>query len=357
MKRLLLSVVLLFNFISIIYPQNRSILRRMLLNRVEKNAAENIGPVPDYSNLAYWAASPFKHDFSDSTPLFLSDEERDSSADVFFIHPTTYISDISRSSWNADLRDTAVNNRTDLRPILYQATVFNGSCRVFAPRYRQAHLKAFLVLKSEEAKNALDTAYEDIKNAFMYYMAYYNNGRPIIIASHSQGSFLAIKLLKEFFDGTPLQNQLVCAYIVGYQIPKDSFKHLPVGNSPDATGCFVGWRSVRKGELPPIIKRENGNSICVNPLTWTTSDEWVPADSNKGGISKQFDKLIPNAAGAGIDPDANILWVEVSSAWGDKIEDVNNLHVLDYNLFWMNIRENVKVRINSFFAQLQANDN
>ncbi|MDQ2863935.1 MAG: DUF3089 domain-containing protein [Bacteroidota bacterium] len=45
---------------------------------------------PDYSNLNYWAASPFKYDPSDNVPLDLKDKSKDSLADVFFIYPTTY---------------------------------------------------------------------------------------------------------------------------------------------------------------------------------------------------------------------------------------------------------------------------
>jgi hypothetical protein len=42
----------------------------------------------------------------------------------------------------------------------------------------------------------------------------------------------AVRLLQEFFDGKPLQKQLVCAYIVGWQIKKDDFRNLKFGKSP-----------------------------------------------------------------------------------------------------------------------------
>src|SRR5205085_571698 len=93
---------------------------------------------PDYSNLYYWASHPLKHDAADSVPSFLKNEKRDSSADVFFLHPTTYTRDFANASWNASVNDEALNRETDNRPILYQASVFNGSCKVYAPRYRQA---------------------------------------------------------------------------------------------------------------------------------------------------------------------------------------------------------------------------
>ncbi len=177
-----------------------------------------------------------------------------------------------------------------------------------------------------------------------------NSGRPIIIASHSQGTLHAIRLLQEFFDGTPLQKQLVCAYIIGYQIPTDAFKHIPVGEKADETGCFVGWRSYQKGELSNQIKKEEGNSVCVNPLTWTVSNQWA-SDSLNHGTLYTFNRMIPHAVSAGIEPKSKILWVTLPKVFAYKMKKMKNLHVYDYNLFWMNIRENVKQRIDAYYLK------
>ncbi len=350
--------------------QRKKMLQQYLEKSLDRDAAPNTGPVPDYNDLFFWAASPYKHDASDRIPAFLKKEKQeDSGVDVFFIHPTSFIGmsneegilepgadrlnilkELKPVSWNADLTDTTVNNRTDFRTILYQATVFNGSCRVFAPRYRQANIKAFFIRNFPVAQKALDLAYSDVRSAFEYYLKNENNGRPIIIASHSQGSLHAIRLLKEFFDGKPLQQKLVCAYIVGYQIPEDAFKHIPVGDSAEATSCFVGWRSFQKGEINSQIKEEKGNSVCVNPLTWTTSTQWAPASMNAGSLFG-FNTLNSHAASAGIEPDSKILWVSFPKEAGEYVKRLKNLHVYDYNLFWMNIRENVKQRIDAYFRK------
>ncbi|HYM93290.1 MAG TPA: DUF3089 domain-containing protein, partial [Chitinophagaceae bacterium] len=178
---------------------------------------------PDYSNLNYWAAHPYKHDPSDSIPKPLRNDWKDSSADVFFLHPTTY----TRKKWkepkklNADIDDPYINAKTDYSTILYQASVFNDQCRVFAPRYRQVHLNMFYTKNEHKADSAFEIAYQDIKTAFEYYLQHWNNGRPIIIASHSQGSKLAERLLKDFFENKALQNQLVVAYIIGWPVPNE----------------------------------------------------------------------------------------------------------------------------------------
>ncbi len=187
---------------------------------------------PDYSNLNYWAAHPWKWDPSDSVPQPLTkDYRKDSVVDVFFIHPTTF-TDFSDDRWNASIDDSVINSKTDYSSILYQASVFNEECSVFAPRYRQAHLKAFYNDDKEKDSIAFALAYRDVKNSFKYYLEHFNNGHPIIIASHSQGTLHAGKILKEFFEGSLLKNRLVCAYIIGMPFQKIIFLNYSLAKIP-----------------------------------------------------------------------------------------------------------------------------
>lgn len=319
--------------------------------RAERTATTNTdsaSAAPDYNDLYYWAAHPAKKDRSDSIPSFLKDEKRDTLADVFFLHPTTYTKNMS-GPLNAPINDETLNDATDDKTILYQASVFNNCCRIFAPRYRQAHLRNYFMPKSDASTAAFDLAYEDLKNAFQYYLDHYNNGRPIVIASHSQGAMHAIRLVKEFFDGKPLQKQLVCAYIVGWQIKPDDLKNIPVGDKPDATGCYVGWRSYKKGETDFIINSEKGGSVCVNPISWTISGEETKPEQHKGAIAKDMNKPIKGVIAASIEPEHHILWVDAPDRVQDKIgANMKNYHVADYNLFWLDIRENVLLRVKAF---------
>ncbi len=349
-----------------LFSQDRPFIQHLLSRQLDKNAKPNSGPAPDYSNLYYWAASPHKQDMSDSIPDFLKAEERTEDADVLFIHPTTYINpeenvsltdpDFNRKEffesvkylpWNADLRDNHINERTDTRVIFNQATVFNGSCRIYAPRYRQANIKAFIVPQSEPAHKAFELAYRDIKAAFEYYLKYENKGRPIIIAGHSQGTLHAIHLLQDYFDGKPLQSQLVCAYLVGHQIAKNAFKTIRLSTTLNDIGGFVGWRSYKKGELPDAIAKERGNSQCINPLTWTASTDMASKKNENIVLNgKAIDYKQMNTS---VDADAKILWVSWSSTMQkNNMEKTKNLHIFDYNLFWMEIRHNLKERIEAY---------
>lgn len=305
--------------------------------------------LPLYSDLNYWSAHPWKWDPSDSIPSPLKKETTDTLADVFFIYPTSLV-DYNNTQWNAAIDDSFINEKTDYNSILYQASIFNASCRIFSPRYRQAHLRSFYTADTAKARIAFDTAYEDVKNAFIYYLKNWHSGRPIIIASHSQGSVHAKKLLKEFFDGKDLQNRLVCAYAVGMPVEQTYFKYLSACKNPQSTGCIISWRTYKRGYVDTFfIAKENYSAIVTNPLTWTQDDGIAPSSLNTGGILMKFNKLIPKVVDAEIHQ--NILWTAKPRFFGNIFFKANNYHVGDYNLFYMNIRQNVKKRIESFLLK------
>ena len=306
----------------------------------------SVNHIPDYGNLNYWAAHPWKKDLSDSIPdPLLQNYKQDSLADVFFIHPTT-LTDYKDESWNADIDDAEINAKTDFSTILYQASVFNEKCRVFAPRYRQAHIRSFYIHNAESEK-AFEIAYADVKAAFEFYLKNYNNNRPIIIASHSQGTKHAGRLLKEFFENKPLQKQLVCAYIIGLPVPDDYFTNLKPCKDSLATGCFVTWRTFKDNSAEPgFIASEKFKAVVINPLTWTNTTDFIAASFNKGGVLKNFNKIIPKVVSTQIHN--NILWSSKPNVPGKIFYTQKNYHIGDINLFYMNIRENAEARIKSF---------
>lgn len=59
------------------------------------------------------------------------------------------------------------------------ASAFNGCCRIFAPRYREAHILSLVVGESatekpENAFKALDLAFTDVAKVFEHYLQYEN---------------------------------------------------------------------------------------------------------------------------------------------------------------------------------------
>ena len=302
--------------------------------------ANNQPAAPDYSVEKNWSALPFREDAADKIP---NDEKwvNDSlkPVDVFYIYPTIYE---SGKTWNADLANKALNKKIDSKPVQYQASVFNASCQVYAPRYRQSIIKAFY--DKENGPKSLAFAYDDVKRAFQYYIDHYNHGRPFIIASHSQGSYHARRLLQEMIDTTKLRKQMVAAYVIGYAIDTAMYKVLEPCRNENETGCYITWASFKKGYTPDGLALF-GN-ICVNPLTWTSSLEPAAKACSKGAILLNFNKKYTNNICTEIHD--NYLWVENSLP---IVSGMNVLHIADYNLFWYDIRENVKRRIAAFLKK------
>lgn len=319
-----------------------------------KQAASSIKDgVPDYASLYYWSAHPAKKDPSDSTPSTIVSSRKALLADVFFIHPTTLTDKNTEGIlWNARLNDADINLKTDYTSMLYQASVFNGSCRVYAPRYRQAHIFSFRTQDTAKALAAFELAYADVRSAFLYYLKNENNGRPIIIASHSQGTLHARLLLKEFFDGKELNKQLVCAYLLGLTLPVSDFQDINVCENEKETGCYVGWRTFRNGYVPEYIQKEKEESVVVNPLSWTTDTLRKPRSMNEAAVLLRFNKPYPKTNGAQIS--RNVLWIEKPRFPLSFIDRRKNYHAGDINLFYMNIRNNVAARVAEFVAKNPA---
>lgn len=295
---------------------------------------------PDYSNEDNWAALPWRFDAADCIPQNCTSADRQDSAevDVFYVYPTAYI---FGTKWNA---------RHDNKHVLFrighliesQASVYNACAKVYAPLYRQAILKSFINKKS--GPPALELAYSDVKTAFEYYMKHWNNGRPFIIAGHSQGSNHLTRLLKEEIDGKEIQKQLVAAYLIGMPIPDTTFTHIPIAKNKSSINCFISWNTFTYGTVLKDNEYFNGGT-CVNPLSWKTDTAYVPATFNLGGAPKQLNRIDSNVSDAQINK--GILWVHKVKPWG-YTRLGKSYHLCDYSLFYLNIRENAIERTKAY---------
>lgn len=307
-----------------------------------------IPPPPDYSLSSTWAALPTKKDAADSVPRKsnLKDLQATAKADVFFIYPTIFIKEPQNIYlWNADVNDTELNHLIQTSTILNQATIFNGACRVYAPYYRQAHLYAFYTSERADAVGALNLAYEDVKAAFEFYLKSYNQGRPIIIASHSQGSYHGMRLLQDYFDGKELQKQLVAAYLIGRAIKPDTFKYIRPTETPDEVGVWASWNTFGRNYLPTNYDSYFKGSPSTNPLLWSSEETLAPKELNKGGVAFKF-TFAPELADA--QNQDGILWIHRPNSKGSWLVKNKNWHRADMNFFYMNIRENAALRIEKF---------
>jgi hypothetical protein len=336
--------------------------------------AKTAPPAPDYAKADAWLAFPGRNGLERSTPPgVVAVDEAAAPADVFFIHPTTYL---RNDVWNAayDASNTVAPFNAPV--LLGQVSAFNGCCRLYAPQYRQASLYSL-----DHSRPADELAYADVARAFREYIAHENNGRPFIIASHSQGSMHAVKLLQTEILGTPLQDRLVAAYVVGAYAPSDfGDVGLPVCDSARQTGCIVSWNTSQTGRKGARMLVDNKvywwrgawrpdgggkggpAAICVNPLTWTQKDSAPPA-ANAGSLpfpkapfpkaAASLPSLVPHLSGAVCRQ--SLLDVDVPKSAPPGFHDTlsflyGSYHVNDYGLFYPAIRANAAERVAAWTA-------
>jgi predicted secreted protein len=327
-------------------------------------------PAPNYADPSAWAALPgTEHpDAADLVPAgeSIPDRQAESMVDVFYLHPTTYQ---GRENWNQDMADAKTNAWTDISVIARQAAIFNSCCRIYAPRYRQA-ASAAVYATDDSGDRARALAYEDVKAAFQHYLDRYNDGRPFILAGHSQGTFMIQKLLEEMIDASPIRPRLVAAYGIGIGFPVGVFsrqyKTISACAKPDDTGCVVSWLTYgRGGEGPPAVDRyaaryearfktrEGAETLCINPLTFDTDKPDAPASANLGALPGvaapgPLPALKPGVIGATCEK--GILYVDVPASEDFKLLVLpgRNLHFHDMDLFFKNIRDNATLRAEAY---------
>lgn len=354
--------------IGVAYGQQLGMMGLLLASRPPSTAFKDTPapPAPEYAVRASWGALPDMADPTDIAPPGAPmADARTAPVDVFFVHPTTFF---SNSAWNQDLNDAKTNQRTDRGPFRAQASAFNGCCAVYAPRYRQFTFSAVFNYDAN-SRAAENLAYSDVKRAFQYYLDHYNHGRPFILASHSQGSRMLVRLIPEMIDGTPLQKKLVAAYVVGNWIPESWFaaqRAIKPCRTATDTGCVLTWSTLGEGADADKQRHEfvarNGypdamaqeHFVCTNPLTWTTDATPAPASANLGGWTPgQSDPprpIDPNVVGARCDNGALFITDPAPQAYHLVKLPGSNYHNYDYQLFWMNVRQNAADRVKAYLA-------
>ena len=245
---------------------------------------------------------------------------------------------------NGDVTNERLNDRTDNRAILNQASAFN-EFRLFAPRYRQANYSAYLSFLGGY-QDVFDTAYVDVKKAFQYYLTHWNNGHPFFIASHSQGSQHAVRLIKELIEGTGLERKLVAAYIIGMPPIKTGKLKVPVCSDSTQTGCYVAWNTFTEDFRRQFNFLGRSELETVNPITWKTTGTVGSSAMHKGAVVNNFNSVRPHVLSAQIVSDKLVITPDSDSI---EIPDrIENLHVLDINLFYVDIRNNLRTRVAAY---------
>jgi len=305
--------------------------------------------MPNYENVSTWAILP------DSYPENLKHWQTNTTAleaDIFYIYPTLNI-EKKDLRWNVPVTDSIQNVKVIDKAVYFQASAFLNAGKLYVPYYRQAHLRSYTNYENG-GKEALNLAYGDVKEAFNTYLEKYNNNRPIIIASHSQGTTHAIRLLKDFFDGKPLQNQLVAAYLPGIGIKKNEFEHLKMMTNPSQTGGFVSWNTFKKNYYPKTFDKWFKGVEVSNPVDWDNTNDSERSD-HKGFLFTN-NKLYKQALQVYVKD--GILWISLPHfPYRLLVLGKKRYHEGDINLFWEDIRENASLRVASYLKKQMISEN
>ena len=325
-------------------------------------------PTPDYSDEKAWAALPHREDAADLEPAgaVIPEAQAKARADVFYIHPTTYQ---GHENWNQDIAMAKVNTWTDISVIARQASAFNGCCRIYAPRYRQATIAALAAIDNSGLR-AYNFAYGDVVEAWKYYIENWNEGRPFIIVSHSQGTLHAVRLLEEEIDSTPLGEAMIAAYVVGIGVPEGLFgrslKNITLCSGVTDTGCVITWNTFGlDGKPESMVERtqalyrvKHGTSdgqklSCWNPISGSSDEEWAEDETGHGALPGvptpgPLPALIQGPGAKCLD---GILYTKIPDreAFDLMVLGGENLHMHDFDLFYGSIRSNAIVRTEAYF--------
>lgn len=299
----------------------------------------------------YKKKSDTDYGVKDNWAIFAVGEEK--KADVFLICPTVDMND----EFNMQLTDEDTKSNF-VGALNMETGLYSDVARIYAPFYHQAAMKVYS-LSATDREPYMQIAYNDISDAFTWYMEHENDGRPIILAGFSQGADMCYRLLQEYFDDKKLQEQLVAVYAIGWPCDKEMVEKYPQivpAKGEDDYGVVISFDCEAPEIEETFITPKDMKAYTINPLNWKTDS--TPADKslNKGACfvkySGEIKSEIPGLCGCYIDESRGIL----------KVPDVNKddfpsvvpglatgvYHIYDYQFFYRNLQENVKVRLDKY---------
>jgi hypothetical protein len=285
----------------------------------------------DYSKAEHWLSAP---------------TSGDKPVDVFYLYPTAW----QKTDAN-DPNICEVDNPIMLKyaglAFDRQATAFETVGNIYAPYYRQADAAYTLALPLAEQDAVLQGIPEtDAFAAFEYYIEHYNNGRPFILAGHSQGSNVLVYLLSKYMKDNPkVYEQMVAAYVIGYSVTGEYLAqnpHLKFAEGPDDTGVIISYNT----EAPGV---EGANPVILPGGSVVLKADGTPVLDVQGNLAPVMDYAdarVDTARGALICSTADVATLSPGSAVFPR----GVFHSFDYPFYFFDIRENAANRVEHFLS-------
>ncbi len=301
------------------------------------------GELSDYAKTSSWLSV----DRSASLPV-----------DVFYLYPT---------AWQRGADDgnyCPIDHPSMLRgaPGAFnrQASAFLPVGNIYAPYYRQADAGYILTrptIELQEEAMAIIPAADGVA-AFNYYLEHYNQGRPFILAGHSQGSNVLLYILSQIKDQPEVLDRMVAAYVIGFSVTQDYLAQNPplqFATGPDDTGVIISFNTQAPGvESNPVVRP---GALAINPISWTVDETLASKEDNAGSITPL------SALVSDLSPVSGLASAQVDSQRGVVICDSVDIerysmpgwpkgvyHSFDYPFYYYNIRANAQNRVEQYLA-------
>jgi hypothetical protein len=266
--------------------------------------------------------------------------------DCFYVYPTVSNQPTPNASKSRDPELVSIAK--------YQAARFSSQCRMFAPIYRQGTIAGLVTADVQDQKKIRETAYADVAEAWVEYLARHNGGRGVVLIGHSQGTRMLRALIRREIDPRPEQRRLlVGAMLLGGNVTVargravgGDFQHVPVCTRPGQFGCVVAFSTY--AEDPPDDSRYGRlDPSEPDPMGFPTGPGYEVACTDPGqlsGMTGPFGVTVPSepfAPGAiallivqtngGPPPSAPSTWVQPADRFQGSCRTVNGANVLRYD--------------------------
>jgi hypothetical protein len=293
----------------------------------------------DYSIPEHWLALP---------------STIDKKVDVFFLIPTAWTNNDPNPTICA-IDEPSLKAKAPLS-IATQASAFATVADIYAPYYRQDNLSPI-----DRLKICAGIPTTDAVAAFDYYIQHYNNGRPFILAGHSQGSNVLINLLSVYMKDHPeVLKYMVAAYVIGFPVTAEYLAENPFlkfATGPDDTGVIISYNTQAPDVAPGTNTVLTGLvGEVINPITWTRDEALATTSQGLGSympdpVTLKFSQ-VPQYADARIDRAQGIL--VCTTADEDMIYKLaptmgrGVYHGFDYYFYYYDLSKNAANRIEQF---------
>ena len=274
--------------------------------------------------------------------------------DVFFIYPT--VTGFRDPVQICEVTDSElVAGAQMVRQV--QTSVFEESCNIYMPYYRQISMPKpgtdyrFVTnyLSGFDATDALD-----------YFLNNLNEGRPFILAGHSQGSSTLLNLLENYMTKHPEHlKRMVAAYPIGFAVTKDYLERtgLKFAEGATDTGVIVSWNTEGVGNKDAKNATLAPNGLSINPINWKRDDTYAPATDNLGSLMGKI--IIPGIVDARVDTVRGSVVVTTAEAKPFAINEPEAIplfgpecyHRDDYGFFYNNLKQNIADRIKAYMEK------